>query len=79
MDLRTSKSLIQGLAPRKTLCDRCPHTFEVRTMSCDIGDQEMFGLDEPHICHEKRDGLCRGVVEKMIRNGMTWKVREEDP
>lgn len=74
-DLRTFPSKKQGLAPRKTICEGCPHQHEVRTKTCDIRDQEMFGLEEPHICHTKRDGLCRGVVEKMIMNNMSWEVR----
>lgn len=75
-DLRVEKSLKQGLIPRKTMCKRCPHQFEVRTKTCDIRDAEMFCLEEPHICHAERDGLCRGVVEKMIMNGMSWELRE---
>lgn len=74
--LRTKPSLKQGLTPRKTICKKCPHQHEVRTKTCHIGDQEMFGLTEPHICHAERDGLCRGVVEKMIMNDVKWKVRE---
>lgn len=70
-------SVKQNLKPRKTICKECPHQNEIRTMSCDIRDEEMFGLDEPHICHSERDGLCRGVVEKMIMNGMTWEVKNE--
>lgn len=74
-DLRTKKSLKQGMSPRRTICKRCPHQNEVRTKTCHIHDAEMFALEEPHICHAERDGLCRGVVEKMIANGMTWEVR----
>lgn len=77
-ELRTKPSLKQGLTPRKTICSHCPHKFEVKTHSCSLQDQEMFGLEEPHICHAERDGLCRGVIEKMIMNDMTWKLREDD-
>mgnify|MGYP001159197820 FL=1 len=72
--LRTKPSLIQRLKPRKTICKECPHGYEVKTKSCHIGDFEMFCLEEPHICHSKRDGLCRGVVEKMIMNDVSWEV-----
>ena len=74
-ELRTRESLGQGLKPRRTICGKCPHAYEVKTKSCDIHDDEMFGLEEPHICHSERDGLCRGVVEKMIANGMSWKLK----
>lgn len=72
--LRTKPTLRQGLAPRETLCSNCPHTFEVVTMSCSYQDIEMMCLSEPHICHRERDGLCRGVTEKLIRNGVAWEV-----
>lgn len=74
--LRTKPSLIQRLKPRKTICKECPHQDEVKTKSCHIGDLEMFCLGEPHICHSKRDGLCRGVVEKMIMNDVSWEVSD---
>ena len=74
LKLRTKPSLKQQLKPRKTICKGCSHQFEVQTKSCHIGDLEMFCLEEPHICHTKRDGLCRGVVEKMIMNDLKWKV-----
>ena len=75
-ELRTKSSLIQKLTPRKTMCEKCPHQYEVKTKSCFIGDLEMFCLEEPHICHSERDGLCRGVVEKMIMNDVSWKITD---
>lgn len=72
--LRTSKSKKQQLAPRKTICRKCPHQLEVKEKSCHIGDIEMLCLEEPHICHSERDGLCRGVVEKMLVNNMSWET-----
>jgi len=74
--LRSGKSYYQKLQPRKTICKECPHSFEVRTKSCSVNDAEMFCLEEPHICHSKRDGLCRGVTEKMIMNDMKWRLSE---
>jgi len=76
-ELRKGRSLEQGIAPRKTICKACPHAFEIKTVSCHIGDLEMFGLEEPHICSGERDGLCRGVTEKMLMHDMTWELRSE--
>lgn len=72
--LRKKHSVKQNLKPRKNMCSRCPHRPEIESVSCHIGDLEMLSLEEPHFCHKERDGLCRGVVEKMIRHGMTWKT-----
>lgn len=74
LKLRTKPTYHQKLTPRKTMCEKCPHQYEVITQTCHIGDLEMFCLEEPHICHSKRDGACRGVVEKMIMNDVSWKV-----
>lgn len=75
-NLRSKPSYYQKLIPRKTMCEECPHKKEVRNISCHIGDLEMFCLEEPHICNTERDGLCRGVVEKMIINDKSWKLSE---
>ncbi len=75
--LRHGNSLKQGIKPRKTICKACPHAYDIRNVSCHIGDLEMFCLDEPHICHAERDGLCRGVVEKMLMHDMTWNLEGE--
>lgn len=76
--LRTEPSEKQGLTPCRRMCPTCPHQRDVRQQACDIYDLETFCLEEPHICHSTRAGLCRGVTEKLIMNGYQWKTIKEE-
>jgi hypothetical protein len=65
------------MKPRKTMCERCPHQFEVRTNSCSIEDRDLGALERPHCCTWDVAYYCRGCFEKMKMNYIEWRKPHE--